>query len=128
MMYDRVAVQVAKPPTWQWKSTVLGSLAAGGQVLRLYFVLPPECVHVFASFARKDLDEQVERGNTDLRASSFTASQFLQMLGFSSPEGERNGSAGGNAEHQRATANALPVSREGAEQSGKAQKEAVKKG
>ncbi|GHO55611.1 hypothetical protein [Ktedonobacter robiniae] len=73
------------------------------RVLWLYLVLPPECVRVFTSSSRADLDEQVKRGNTDLCASSLTASQFLQKMGFPSLAGERDGSTGENAKNQGTT-------------------------
>lgn len=123
MMYYRIAAQVATPPTWRWKSTVLSELSALLKVLRPYLVLPPERVRVFVSSSREDLDEQVERANTDLRSSSLTASQFLQKQGFSSSEWERDRSAGGNAENQATTVNALTVPRKPAEHGGEAQEQ-----
>lgn len=122
-MYYRVAVQGARPPTWRWKSTVLSSLNTLLQWFQFYRALPQDRVRVFASSSREDLDEQLERENTNPRASSLTARQFLQKMGFALPEGERGESAGGNAENQGTMVSALTVPRERAEYGGEAQEE-----
>jgi hypothetical protein len=63
-MYYRVAwyqsaIQAHPPPSWQWKSTVLSSLAAVLQFLRLHQALPPDRLRVFSSCSCEDLDEQL---------------------------------------------------------------------
>jgi len=83
-MYCRIAIQQGRdhldwPATWQWKSTVLSSLASLFQVLRLYGALPQEHLRVFSFPSREDLEEQLREENSGLGSSSVTAAQFLQQ-------------------------------------------------
>ena len=77
-MYYRVASQVDAAPTWQWKSTVLSSLATLFQYLRLLRALPHDQLRVFSSSSRQDLQEQLEQENNGLASTSVTAAQFLR--------------------------------------------------
>jgi hypothetical protein len=82
-MYYRVAlyhsaIQVHPPPSWQWKSTVLSSLSALFQFLRLHRALPQDRLRVFSSSSSEDLDEQLVQENQGLGSTSVTAAQFLQ--------------------------------------------------
>src|SRR5260370_10177366 len=65
-MYYRIAIrwegdQLNQPPSWQWKSTVLSSLQALFQILRLYGPLPQEHLRVFSSSSRGSLEEKTRR-------------------------------------------------------------------
>jgi hypothetical protein len=84
-MYYRVAIQVKPSPTWQWKSTVLSSLDALFQWLRLYHALQ-EHLRVFSCSSREGIDEQFVRESKGLESSSVTAAQFLQQRRVSSRE------------------------------------------
>ena len=82
-MYYRVAIrrqedQLNRPPSWQWKSTVLSSLQALFQFLRLYGALPQDHLRVFSSSSRESLQEQLAQENKGLNSHSVTAAQFLQ--------------------------------------------------
>ena len=81
-MYYRVAwyqspIQVHPLPSWQWKSTVLGSLQTVFQFLRLYSALPQDRLRVFSSSSCEDLDEQLAQENQGLGSPSVTAAHFL---------------------------------------------------
>ncbi len=86
-MYYRVAIQAAPSLTWQWKSTVLSSLDALFQWLRLYRALPQDRLRVFSSTSREEMNEQLVRENQGLRSTSVTATQFLQERMIGSREG-----------------------------------------
>ncbi|MGZ3642913.1 MAG: hypothetical protein ACXVCM_03590 [Ktedonobacteraceae bacterium] len=77
-MYYRVAIQVEPSPLWQWKSTVLSSLDALFQFLRLYRALPQDHLRVFSSSSQEGLKEQFVQENKGLGSNSVTAAQFLQ--------------------------------------------------
>ena len=77
-MYYRVAILVNPSPLWQWKSTVLGSLDALFQWLRLYHALPQDHLRVFCAPSREGIEEQFVRENKGLGSNSVTAAHFLQ--------------------------------------------------
>ena len=82
-MYYRVAIrrqedQLNRPPSWQWKSTVLSSLQALFQFLRLYGALSQDHLRVFSSSSRENLEEQLAQENKGLNSHSITSTQFLQ--------------------------------------------------
>lgn len=83
-MYYRVAIQMDQVPDWQWKSTVLSSLDALFQLLRLYRAVPQDRLRVFSSSSREEMNEQLVRVNQGLESTSVTAAQFLQerMIGL----------------------------------------------
>ena len=78
MMYYRVAVQPKGSICWQWRSTVLSSLAALFGFLRLYRAFPPDRLRVFSSSSREEMDEQLARENNGVGSHSVTAAQFLR--------------------------------------------------
>jgi hypothetical protein len=82
-MYYRVAIQVDLSPLWQWKSTVLSSLDALFQWLRLYRALPQDRLRVFSSSSSKDMNEQLARENMGYGSTSVTVAKFLheRMIG-----------------------------------------------
>jgi hypothetical protein len=89
-MYYRVAIrrqgdQRDRPPTWQWKSTVLSSLQTLFQFLRLYGALPQDRLRIFSSSSRESLEEQLAQENQGLSSSSVTAAQFLLERMIRSP-------------------------------------------
>jgi hypothetical protein len=82
-MYYRVAIprqgdQLDRPPSWQWKSTVLSSLSTLFQFLRLYGALRHDHQRVFSSPSREDLQEHLMQENLGLGSPSVTAAHFLQ--------------------------------------------------
>ena len=81
-MYYRVAIQrqgdqLDRPPSWQWKSTVLSSLQTLFQFLRLYSALPQDELRVFSS-SREGLEEQLAQENRGHESDSVTAAHFLR--------------------------------------------------
>ncbi len=81
-MYYRVAIQKNSPSCWQWKSTILGSLDTLFRLLRLYQAIPPDCLRVFSSRSREEMDDLLARENNGLASNSVTAQQFLQARGI----------------------------------------------
>jgi hypothetical protein len=77
-MYYRVAIKADQVPHWQWKSTILSSLDALFQLLRLYRAVPQDRLRVFSSSSRQGLEEQLEQENKGLASTSVTAAQFLR--------------------------------------------------
>lgn len=89
-MYYRVAILANPSPLWQWKSTVLCSLEALFQWLRLYHALPQDHLRVFSAPSREGIEEQFGRENKGLGSNSVTAAQFLQERRMQvQEEGER---------------------------------------
>jgi hypothetical protein len=76
-MYYRIAIQVDRFH-WKWKSTVLSSLDALFQLLRLYCPIPQNHLRVFSSSSREELDELLVRENNGGGSGSATAAQFLE--------------------------------------------------
>ena len=82
-MYYRVAIQgqgdqLDRPPSWQWKSTVLSSLSTLFQFLRLYGALRHDHLRVFSSSSREGLEEQLAQEDRGHESNSVTAAQFLR--------------------------------------------------
>jgi hypothetical protein len=78
-MYDRVAIQRNAASTWQWKSTVLSSLASLFRFLRLYRALPQHRLLVCSSSSsRQGLQEQLEQKNQGRASAAVTAAHLLQ--------------------------------------------------
>lgn len=86
-MYYRIAIQGDSSALWKWKSTVLSSLDALFQFLRLYRALPQDRLRVFTFSLREEMNEQLVRENKALGSTSVTAAQFLQERKISSLEG-----------------------------------------
>lgn len=104
-MYYRIAIQRSgdqrdRPPTWQWKSTVLSSLQTLFQLLRLYSVLPQDRLRVFFSSSRESLQEQLAQENQGFGSQSVTAAQFLQKRMIRSPEMSQGTSECETGEHR----------------------------
>ncbi len=78
-MYYRVAIQTNSSSKWKWKSTVLSSLDALLQFLRLHRALPVNSLRIFVSPARDNLDEMLLRENNGFDNYSVTAEQFLRV-------------------------------------------------
>jgi hypothetical protein len=93
-MYYRVAIQVNPSRPWQWKSTVLSSLDALFQWLRLYHALPLDHLRVFSSPSHEGINEQFVRENKGLGSNSVTAAHFLHERGIRSQEVEGRASEG----------------------------------
>lgn len=55
MNYYRLALQNQHTTLWTWKSTVVTSLEAAFQLLRIYRALPQERLRVFSSTCKEDL-------------------------------------------------------------------------
>ena len=90
-MYYRVAIQrrgdqLDRPPSWQWKSTVLSSLQTLFQFLRLYDALPQDQLLVFFSSSGEGLVEQLAQENRGRESDSVTAAQFLRERMICSPQ------------------------------------------
>ncbi len=90
-MYYRIAIQrqedqLDRPPSWQWKSTVLSSLQTLFQFLRLYGALRHDDLRVFSSCSRESLEEQLRQENLGLGSPSVTAAQFLHERLIHTPE------------------------------------------
>jgi len=111
-MYYRIAIrwegdQLNQPSSWQWKSTVLSSLQALFQILRLYGPLPQDHLRVFSSLSRGSLEEQLAQENKGLSSHSVTAAQFLQQRMILSQEGTWGTPKRGAQTHQETTAIAV---------------------
>ena len=76
-MYYRVAIKADSSSQWQWKSTLLSSLDAVFQWLRLYRTLPYDRLRIFSSSSREKMNEQPVRECLELEFDSVSAAQFL---------------------------------------------------
>jgi hypothetical protein len=106
-MYYRVAIQVDPSPLWQWKSSLLSSLDAVFQWLRLYRAHPYDRLRVFSSRSCEGVNEQFVRVNQGLGSTSVTAAQFLQERMIASPEGGQGASAHGTRGNDQTTSIAI---------------------
>lgn len=120
-MYYRVAIQVEPSPLWQWKSTVLSSLDALFQYLRLYRALPQDRLRVFFCSSREEMNEQIRRENKGVSSTSVTAAQFLQERMIGSREGVWGATAYGTQLDERRTPIALATELALSESRGEAQ-------
>ena len=77
MIYYRLAIQSTDSPVWRWKSTVLTSLDALFQLLRIYRAIPPSRIRVFFASATEYMDGMLLRENHGLVSNSVTAEQFF---------------------------------------------------
>ena len=119
-MYYRVAIQMEPSPLWQWKSTVLSSLDALFQYLRLYHALPQDRLRVFSCSSREEMNEQLRRENKGVSSTSVTAAQFLQERMIGSREGVGAPARGSQGDEHR-TPIALVTALSLSESSGEAQ-------
>ena len=106
-MYYRVAIQGDPSPLWQWKSTALSELSALFQFLRLYRALGHDCLRVFSSSSREEMNEQLVRENQGLESTSVMAAQFLQERLIGSPEMAWRTSTRGTRGNERTTSIAV---------------------
>ena len=106
-MYYRVAIQIGPSLTWQWKSTLLSSLDAVYQWLRLFRALPQDQLRVFSCSSREGMNEQLVRENQGLRSTSVAAAQFLQERILGSPEIAGEVGARGPSGNERTTSIAV---------------------
>lgn len=106
-MYYRVEMQKHSTSPWQWKSTVLSSLQALFQWLRLYSALPQDRLRVFSARSREEINELLARENNGLWSSSVTAEQFLQERGLRSRPTTQAASEHGTREEQNIAAVAV---------------------
>lgn len=120
-MYYRVALQVEPSPFWQWKSTVLSSLDALFQYLRLYRALPQDRLRVFFCSSREEMNEQLMRENKGVSSTSVTAAKFLQERMIGSSEGVWGATARGTQGDEHRTPIALVTTLSLSESSGEAQ-------
>ncbi len=120
-MYFRVAIQVEPSPLWQWKSTVLSSLDALFQFLRLYRALPQDRLRVFSCSSCEEMNEQLRRENKGVSSTSVTVAQFLQERTIGSREVVWRASARGTQGDERRTPIALVTELSLNESSGEAQ-------
>jgi hypothetical protein len=100
-MYYRVAIKADSPSPWQWKSTVLSSLDAVFQWLRLYRALPYDRLHIFSSSSREMMNEQPVREGLELESDSVPALQFLHERMMYSSEAPGEASAGERRKNER---------------------------
>src|SRR5260370_4909079 len=106
-MYYRVAIQGDPSPLWQWKSTALSELSALFQFLRVYSALGHDCLRVFSSSSREEMNEHLMRENQGLESTSVTAAQFLQERLIGSPEMAWRTSTRGTRGNERTTSIAV---------------------
>jgi hypothetical protein len=106
-MYYRVAIQVDQVPHWQWKSTLLSSLGALFQWLRLYRSLPQDQLRVFSCSSREGMNEQFVQVNQGLESTSVTAAQFLQERNITQQGTLWEASAHGTRRNERPTSIAV---------------------
>jgi len=97
MTYYRMALQERQSSTWIWKSTVLTSLDAVLQLLRIYSAIPQERVRVFTASSKEDMDEMLGRENTGLASGSVTGAQFLYARNMYVQAAARDASEQGTA-------------------------------
>jgi len=99
MKYYRLAFQERQSSTWTWKSTVLTSLNAVLQLLRIYSCIPQDHLRVFTSSSKESLDELLNDENSNLTSGSVTAAQFLQDMNIHARQSVQSTSAQGMAEN-----------------------------
>ena len=77
MTYYRLALQNRQTDLWTWKSTIVTSLEAVFQLLRIYRALPQDRLRVFSSPCKEDLTQARLNGEENtLTACSVTATEF----------------------------------------------------
>ncbi len=106
-MYYRVAIQVEQPPHWQWKSTLLSSLDALFQWLRLYRALPQDRLRVFSCSSKEGMIKQLMQMNQGLESISVTAEQFLHERRITQQGARWEASAHGTRKNERPTSIAV---------------------
>jgi len=98
MTYYRLAMQNQQTAIWAWKSTVVTSLEAVFQLLRIYRVLPPDRLRVFSSHCKEDLTQaRLDCEKNTLTAYSVTAPEFSRARKLQAHETARDESDPGTA-------------------------------
>ena len=97
MMYYRLALQERQAATWAWKSTVLTSLSAMFQMLRIYSFIPQNRIRVFTSATKEGLDDMLNRENNGAASGSVTAAEFLHARNMHTREVTQSASEQGAA-------------------------------
>lgn len=85
MTYYRIALQNYQSTTWMWKTTVLTSLSAVFQLLKIYRSVPQNRIRVFTASTKEQLDEMLCLENASRVSGSSTAAQFLLARKLSIP-------------------------------------------
>jgi hypothetical protein len=85
MTYYRIALQNRQSTTWAWKTTVLTSLSAVFQLLKIYRSVPQYRIRVFTASTKEQLDEMLCLENSHRVSGSSTAAQFLLARKLSIP-------------------------------------------
>ena len=87
MTYYRLATHNQHTALWTWKSTVVTSLQAVFQLLRIYRVLPQDRLRVFSSPCKEDLPQTtLDCEKHTLTAYSVTATEFARARKLQSGE------------------------------------------
>ena len=77
MTYYRLAMQHRQTDLWNWKSTVVTSLEAVFQLLRIYRALPQDRLRVFSAPCKEDLTQiRLNEEKNTLGACSVTTAEF----------------------------------------------------
>jgi hypothetical protein len=85
MTYYRIALQNRQSTTWSWKTTVLTSLSAVFQLLKIYSSVPQNRIRVFTASTKEQLNEMLCLENANQVSGSSTAAQFLLARKLSLP-------------------------------------------
>jgi hypothetical protein len=85
MTYYRIALQHRQSALWMWKTTILTSLAAVLQLLKIYRSLPQNRLRIFTASTKGQLDEMLCLENAGQFSGSSTAAQFLLERKLSVP-------------------------------------------
>ncbi len=75
-MYYRVAIRGSNSGTWCWKSPPFTSLQDVLGVLKLYRVLPEECIRVFLFTSTQQMDAMLQRANQRRLSTAITVKQL----------------------------------------------------
>lgn len=93
MKYYRLAIQNQHTALWTWKSTVVTSLQAVFQLLRIYQALPQDRLRVFASASKEELAQtRLESEQHSLTVCSVTAVEFARTRKLQTGEAVRSSS------------------------------------
>jgi hypothetical protein len=99
MTYYRLAIQNQQTALWTWKSTVVTSLEAVFQLLRIYRALPQDRVRVFSSASKEELAlALLDSEKNSLTVCSVTAAEFSHARQLQIYDGAYHGFDGGTAQ------------------------------
>ncbi len=98
MTYYRLAMQDQQTALWAWNSTVVTSLEAVFQLLRIYRVLPQHRLRVFSSPCKADLTQTtLDCEKHTLTACFVTATEFARARKLQTHDRAQRGSDRGTA-------------------------------